>query len=80
MPKVKKTVVTVTVLHEAGESLDGLSLSDIAYELDEGSMIGSFGLTSLTDIPDSQLEDELLQIGNDGEFFGYLFEDDSDEE
>jgi hypothetical protein len=72
---VFKLVFPVTVLleaenaHEARLRVSHLTLEELAEEMDEGEMIGSFTLTTETPVSEvkgQDLEDELLLIGNDG--------------
>jgi hypothetical protein len=81
-PKIKKTTMTFTVLHRAdafplpddefwGE-YDGPYAGPLGFLMQEawdGGMVGieSDGVT--VDVPDDQVETELIAMGNDGTFF-----------
>jgi hypothetical protein len=43
-------------------------------ECDEGEFVGAWGPMTTVNVPDDQVEQELLALGNDGEFFK-AFED-----
>lgn len=69
MTQVYKTVITLTVFHDEKDTLDGLSLTDIDYETNDGRMIGFHEITSSQCIRKEDLKQELQAIGNDGTFF-----------
>lgn len=69
MTQVYKTVITLTVFHDDKDTLDGLSLTDIDYETNDGRMIGFHEITSSQCIRKEDLKQELQAIGNDGTFF-----------
>jgi hypothetical protein len=80
MTKIVKTVITVTVLHQAG-SLEGMDLADIAYEIDEGDWLGQTEMREEL-VPDDRVRAECEELGNDGSFFEHLFDtagDDTEE-
>ncbi len=69
--KIFKHVV-VTTFYTSEPIVGGMSLSDIAFDIDEGDSIGNTEYTS-TDEPivgKKAIKDALLEIGNDGTFFG----------
>lgn len=70
--KVQKSVFTVTVLHTEGDAPTGhTSAEEIASRINE-DWIGSVSHTTTVDVPVDEVRDELLAMGNDGEFFDYL--------
>lgn len=72
--KIKKITLEVTILLEAKDEawFGTLSLAEIAREMDEGAIIGAVGSHLSADVPPGALEQELLEIGNDGSFFDHL--------
>lgn len=76
MSRVTKHVIKVTILAPTGETLDGKSLSRIAYEIDEGGWLGLTEHESSEPVPDDQISTEAAALGNDGEFFNDLLEGD----
>jgi hypothetical protein len=57
-------------LDEARELLTGCRMDDFHREIAIGDWIGGeFGPTTVTEVPDHQIETELQAIGNDGSFF-----------
>lgn len=72
--RVSKTVITVTVLHPADEPLPG-PLDLLLEEMDSGSAVGQETDRVTTPVPTGLVKDELLALGNDGEFFTMLFEE-----
>lgn len=74
MPKIIKTTITLTVFHAADSAADahriqGMSLADIGYFIDEGDGIGQSVVASIEEIAPAEVEAELTKIGNDGAFF-----------
>lgn len=71
MPVVKATIsVTVLLPQDEADKLKICSLSDIEYEITEGSWIaGSLDRGAPTIVPRDDLQDALRAIGNDGSFF-----------
>ena len=74
MPKIIKTTITLTVFHAAASEadarrLEGMSLADIGYFIDEGDGIGQSVVTAIEEIAPAEVEAELTKIGNDGAFF-----------
>jgi len=63
--KVHKTVVTITVLHT--EPLG--DLVDVLGEMEYGNAIGGETERVHVDLPAESVREELLALGNDGEFF-----------
>lgn len=61
--------MTLTILHPADESVDGMSLSQIDYQITEGAWLGAHAHTSTTPVPPETLRAECEALGNDGEFF-----------
>lgn len=52
-----------------------VDLETIAYAITEGDCIGDLGLMSNEIVPEDQVQEELLRIGNDGTFFDFEKED-----
>lgn len=72
---VHEVTLRVSVLGQ-GESAEelrtwvaGLSLEDLARELDEGELIGASQVIGTSEIPPEDLRTRLEEIGNDGSFF-----------
>ncbi|GAB4988539.1 MULTISPECIES: hypothetical protein [Mycobacterium] len=68
MSRVSKTVVTFTVLHCSDTPLPP-SLDAILQETDYGHAVGLETSRVTVDVPEDTVRDELLALGNDGEFF-----------
>lgn len=73
MPQIIKTTITLTVFHAAetaadARRLEGMSLADIGYFIDEGDGIGQSVVASIEEIAPAEVEAELVKIGNDGTF------------
>lgn len=71
--EISKTVFTFTVLHESGELLTSLehALSESMF----GAAVGQTTGRTTVPVGAGDVKDELLALGNDGEFFNYLTED-----
>ncbi|HEU0198563.1 MAG TPA: hypothetical protein VFQ88_15295 [Nevskiaceae bacterium] len=69
---IVQTTLQVTILHEAGDGIDGQSLANIADRMDSGDLIGAVTVTGVKPIAPERLKDALESIGNDGTFFDYL--------
>lgn len=71
---IKKITLEMTILIEADDEawFGTLSLAQIAREMDEGAFIGAVPSHLSEHVPPDRLEEELLEIGNDGSFFDYL--------
>jgi len=67
--KIKKTVLTFTVLHPAEDNVAEMSPEQIFEECDNGGFVGNWTYGSSVDVPDETVEGELQALGNDGEFF-----------
>lgn len=76
MSKIKKTTFTITVLHRDDVDPAGMQLTDVLHEMDEGCMIGTVEHVDTIAVPAAQVANELVELGNDGEFFA----DDEDED
>ena len=74
-PKIRKTELTFTVLHPATDDLDEMSVEAIWNECDGGGFIGACTQRTRTDVLDSAVKRELMELGNDGEFFDDLLTD-----
>ena len=73
MKKIYKHVVQVTILSEE-ENLDKLlgnewDLEEVNCAITSGDCIGSVSHESTDLVPDDQVEQELIKLGNDGCFF-----------
>ena len=70
---IRKATITVTVLYdtETSDDFDGdtLTLTDVAWAIDEGDCIGTYAQTAVEDVPADKVQAELRAIGNDGTFF-----------
>lgn len=72
---VQEVTLRLTVLGQ-GESareletwVAGLSLEDLARELDEGELIGASQVIGASEVPPEDLRTRLEEVGNDGSFF-----------
>ncbi len=77
MPVQKIRVVT-TILCDA-ESLElatnvysNMSLEQVAAAIDSGDDIGSVHVEGVETVPADRVVSELQELGNDGEFFAYM--------
>jgi hypothetical protein len=73
---IYKTVFKITVLSEepfdeggASDDNDPFDLSAINYAITEGDCVGQVTQDSCVLVPPSEVEAELLALGNDGSFF-----------
>ena len=79
---IVKTVITVTVLHEAdsledaGNIISSMSLGEIGYMIDEGDGLGDYVISYMDEVPPDKVREESIVLGNDGTFF--LLEDEED--
>ncbi|MBO9579511.1 MAG: hypothetical protein J7498_01305 [Sphingobium sp.] len=71
-PKIQKTEMTFTFLHLAADIAGNWSIDQIFHECDHGGFVGEWTKTVKCDVPDDKVEDELLALGKDGEFFNDL--------
>ena len=82
---VFKTTYTITVFGEfdsleAAEAVFNNVDEDVVMrEIREGDWLGEAGVGDIVEVPPDQLKAELEAIGNDGEFFGELPDDDSED-
>ena len=76
--QIKQTTFTLTVLHRADEDPTDLNIESVLQEIDSGSMIGQVDLGRQEDVPQNELQDRLLAIGNDGTFFNDMELDEDD--
>jgi hypothetical protein len=65
---VSKTVITFTVLHRSDEPLNP-NLWEVLRETDEGNAVGLETGRVVEPVAPDAVVDELLWLGNDGEFF-----------
>lgn len=77
---IMKRTITIDVLYreEDSELFDGMSIADIIDECDDGSMICLAVRHIPITIPADQVENELLEVGNDGTFFDDVYGDDEE--
>ena len=72
---VYEVTLRVSVLGQGESAQDlenwvaGLSLEDLARELDEGELIGASQVIGTSEIPPEDLRTRLEEVGNDGSFF-----------
>lgn len=73
MPICKATITITLLAEETPEKLEALlhncDLKEIAEEIDNGDWIGQTKLESVKEVPQYRVRDELLELGNDGNFF-----------
>lgn len=76
MSRVQKHRIEVVVLSRREDSNyirnaseDERGLERIEQEISTGSCIGTVRYLGCEDVPEESLEEELLAIGNDGDFF-----------
>lgn len=80
---IMKCTITIDVLYreEDSELFDSMSIADIIDECDDGSdyeMICSAVRHIPITIPADQVENELLEVGNDGTFFDDVYGDEEE--
>lgn len=72
---VYEVTLRLTVLGQGESARDlenwvaGLSLEDLARELDEGELIGASQVIGTSEVPPEDLRTRLEEVGNDGSFF-----------
>lgn len=77
---VQKLTLTVTVLceadtlEEAVNLYSSLELSDVEARLNDED-IGQVHVAGAETVPPENIQEELLALGNDGEFYAYLQEE-----
>ena len=76
---IVKTTVTVTVLHRADNRLTDHDIEDVLYEIREGEAVGWETDRVTEPVAAEQVPDELVALGNDGEFFDEDEDEDEDE-
>ena len=69
MSKFYKTTYTVTVLSEGEPVHPHSDIGAVLEEMSDGGLIGDVEYTSAVEIPVSEIEAELVKVGNDGLFF-----------
>lgn len=69
--KIRKTTITFVVLSEYDDPLPSrMSLEDLAAACDTGNMIGNHTVSKEEVLTDpEEIKAELIDMGNDGEFF-----------
>lgn len=73
--KIQKTKLTFTVLHPATDDLADMSIEAIWNECDAGAFVGAHTEKVTIDVPDAAVAEELQALGNDGEFFNDILDD-----
>lgn len=71
MTTIHKTEYTLTVLHESGDQPADIEQAVIAAFF-EGKVIGQQTSMVTVAVPDAQVSDELIELGNDGRFFDWV--------
>jgi hypothetical protein len=69
MTEIVKTTITLTILHPADESPEGLGLDRIAYEIDEGGWLGTSSIVESAQVPANKVQAECVALGSDEFFF-----------
>ena len=64
---ISKTTYTFTVLHRTDEPLE--SMGEALHRASEGNAVGAVTGEHTVEVPSDSVADELLELGNDGEFF-----------
>lgn len=67
MATISKTTITFTVLHRTDEPIADLELA--LRESYDGHAVGDTTAIATVPVTDSQVHNELVALGNDGEFF-----------
>lgn len=67
MSTISKTTFTYTVLHRTDEPV--MSIEEAMSRAWDGDAVGGETEVIAVHVPDEQVEDELVALGNDGEFF-----------
>lgn len=70
---IQKSTFTYVVLHRSDEVPE--SLGDAMVQAYDGGMVGLEIESVTVDIPNENVSDELVALGNDGEFFDSDLED-----
>lgn len=81
MTVYKNTITLVILSKDEPYNPDGMKdLNDIAYDLSDGDIIGTWWTESNEVVPEDRVRDELIAVGNDGDFFDddWGWDDDSD--
>ena len=68
MTKYYETTITVKVLSQ-DSPVEAMSLEDIAYEIINGDLVGSFGDTVVVELSPKETAELLYQYGSQPEFF-----------
>jgi hypothetical protein len=76
-PKLKKTTIKLEIMTDEFDSLEGMSLEDIASEMDAGGFVGTFKIEKEELLNREDSEIELNNMGSDISFFGDVFEDEN---
>jgi len=68
---IRKWVYELVVLAptDLDEAVCDSSLVELACEMDNGDLVGQLRLKSNDIVPPAQIREELVAVGNDGEFF-----------
>jgi hypothetical protein len=77
---IKKAVFQYVVMFDDAEfhadQIYRLSAQDVQEECYDGNMLGAWSVASVDIVPDSELQKEMEDLGNDGTFFDLFNEDD----
>lgn len=68
---IRQRTYTVTVLYEHGDLDASADLGTVLKGIDSGPMVGQINTQSDELVPAAEVRGKLLEMGNDGEFFGH---------
>lgn len=69
MTAIAKTTIRLTILHGADLDLSCRPLRNLAYEIDEGGMLGSHAIVAVEPVPPGDLAAECEELGGTAGFF-----------
>lgn len=69
MQTARRTKIMVTILSPYDQSAEGVSLSQIAEEMDNGEWLGNLEVLESVILPKNMVRRECRRLGNDGTFF-----------
>ena len=70
MTKFYKTIIQITVISDNGPKVQNLTLTDIAYEMIQGELAGSWEITKHNAISSKQCAKELMKMNCEPDFMG----------
>lgn len=76
---IVKTTITITVLHRDDNAMTDHDIEEVLYEMRDGEAVGWETGRVTEPVPAEKVYDELVALGNDGEFFDDDFFDDDDD-